>query len=343
MQPIGEVAMARNHTAVIATAVVLAFAYTSVGATPPPPPPIGGPNLTKESCGEVAQVVQAQATPAVVSPLTPESLGMKEGRLGKLTWKWGVRIASSDPRVHGVTGLELTGKLGLLAMTADRNWLTLDLQAGRLDRITSIGVAPMLGQVGSPVSVAEIFGSVLVSAKGSPTVDIYAPSACGVASKAVPLFTPDEGATPLVVDAADTYAGLVREEGGGLRDAIALIYRPTAVLLEASTLPTNLPSAMVAPGHHLRALSNSARSVPEIIALWTADNGDDAILQNVYVVGWSDVRGGASPVTEIARLPRTPSAMTSIYLRPASETIVYLMFETDQPGTLDVYALSLAK
>ncbi len=321
----------------LALCAALVLTSGARAAPPPPPPPPGPGQVTPQmaSCGDAKRMRMPQEVPATVTPISPESLGVRDGRLGKMNWQWSVRVASKDARVGEITSLDLDGDFGLIATTAAGDWLTFDLRNGTLDRITGVGVAPLRGAAGKPVSMAMVYGLALVSTEGRGVVDAYALSTCGMDAKAVPMFTvTGPSAPPVLVDGAYTYAGLVRQDADGLHDDIAITYGPATVTLRSQSLKA--PA-----GYRLAALSNSAKIIPYLVALWRPDQpGGEALLQRVHVLAWGDVGGPGTPTDswDLARLKQTPVAVASAYSDQPAGVYVYLVTDPSIPGAVDIHA-----
>ena len=134
----------------------------SVHASPPPPPP---PDVSEGSCGSVHTAAPFLPAGMQVAPLGPESIGVKDGRLGKLTFAWGLRLTSSSPRLKAVTGLEISGATGFLAVTGGGDWMRFD--PGAADRPASLGFAAMVNPPGRPVSLhGDAYGAAYVRFEG---------------------------------------------------------------------------------------------------------------------------------------------------------------------------------
>lgn len=136
--------------------------------------------------------------------MTPERI--VEKRPGTVTWEWGYHFAFNDPRVGQVTSLAVDNKLGLIATTADHQWLILNFGSiGNLAAVKAMGLAPMRGAPGRPTAIAWLPFWHLVSFPGQSTVLRYSTDACGTGALGVPVFntTGLESAT-IVVEAAYT-------------------------------------------------------------------------------------------------------------------------------------------
>lgn len=327
--------MSRSSLAGAIALTLLLVGLAQASPPPPPPPPKPGEvTPAVASCGEARTLRLPGEVPATVTPVSPAALGVRNGRLGGLDWRWSVRIAARDARVGGVTSLDIDNDFGLIATTAAGDWLTFDLRGGVLDNITGVGVAPMRGVGGKPVSMAMVRGQALVSVEGRGEVSLYAVSTCGMDAQATPIFTlTGPPAAPVVVDAAYAYVGLVRPGAGGLQDTIRLPYSPASVDLNGKSL------AALA-GYRLTALSNPARIVPFPIALWTSERpGGGARLQLLHVWAWDDVGGPGTKTQawDLADLAVAPVAVASGYSDQPAGVYLYLVTDTGVAGAVDIH------
>jgi hypothetical protein len=324
----------RSRDILLATALAAfgVIAGPASGSPPPPPPQDLVTNVEQASCGAQHDAAKPEPIPVAVTRMAPEPI--IESTKGTIKWMWGYHMASNDPRIGNVTGLMVDAKYGMIAMTADRNWLILDFETdGDFAAVKAIGLAPMQGAPGRPSAIASIIPWQLVSFPEQRVVQRYAVSTCGVAARGVPAFTiVGQPSATSMVEAAYSYVGLLGEGATGIKDALRLPYEVQKVSLTEQDIP-------VLPGHRLISLTNGARIVPLILALWAAP-GRDAVLQQIYVPAWSDVHGvnDHSTVTEIARFPRTPTGMAAVYDLRSQRTVLFLTFEPT-PGAIDVAAI----
>ena len=322
--------------AVIVGCVVLpACAQVSWGSPPPPPRASLVRSVEAASCGP-RQKTTPEQVPVMLAAITPESIGVHDGRLGKLTWQWGVHISSSDQRVAKVTGLLLDADLGLVATTENRDWLALDLEHGTLDGIKTVGVATMRGAPGRPTAPTSLLSSYLVSFPDQGVIERFA-SKCGFAAEAVPAL--DVSGRPFVsamTGVALSYVGLAGDDGSAVKTALVLPYERRTVSLGGQDIPS-------LPGFRLVALSNPSQIVPFLLALWGSANSGEARLQQIHVVAWDDVHGPGekSDAVDLAMFSRTPAAMASALAQRTSRIWVFLTFDTPERGGFDIVGLSV--
>ncbi len=303
------------------------LAAPAIGQAPPPPP--DDAPVVASSCGAIKTYQPFDEVPATITPLAPTTLAV-EGRLHR---RWGLRIATGDPRVADIAGVEFSERYGLLAVTRGGRWLSFDLRGGTLAGIHAVGVAAMRGAADAPTSLVTAYGERTYVAFGGahPVIARYALGACGAVSTAVPWITVTKGADPIVVQGAYTYLGIV---GRHARDGGALVLpyaRQTVTLVGRNPLG--------ASARTLVAASNPARIVPEIIVARRADHGGRTDVTLVPVEAWGDVQGvRPRRQTPLAALPRAPGAMASKYDRRGKITLVILAYSGPSAGMVDLYA-----
>ncbi|MGD0190962.1 MAG: hypothetical protein ABSD74_09500, partial [Rhizomicrobium sp.] len=299
-------------------------------APPPPPPETLNEAIATASCGSKRVVTSPAQIPVGAVNLPPQSIGSSTG---SLTWMWGVRISSRDPRVAGITGLEADRTFGLIATTARSDWLTLDIRRSGLAHLNAIGVAVMRGAPGAPAALANIGNWTFVSFPAQHVVSQYALSVCGVDANAVPWIT-TSGSVPAsaLVEAAYSYVGLAGYDGAEIADALLLPYSPQTVVLNQHDFPG-------VTGYRLMALTNPDKIVPNVIAVWRALDGRQTLVEQIHVSRWDDVRTGNEPaeVAILARLPLAVTGATSFHDSATGETHLILAADSAQSGSVEFY------
>lgn len=294
--------MSRKLLSVIAVAVFTLSATAPAFAEPPPPPPPPPPGAPPVDDGCPSAISPPAGVKAQVASLTPKDIGLTGGKAGALTWRWGVRITTGDPRVDRIAGLELNGALGLLAVTRDGQWLAFDLQGGGLDGMHEVAVEPMRGAHGAPRGlVSEAYGdeSVLFDHETSPR--LYAFHHCGFEAR----------------------GQLATAESVGIN----MDYRT---------------SAKPVAGFHIVAASEADRFTPDyrpgvsdLYSIWRPDAGDGDTL--VYEDGRAP---GLNGPRELARLPHAISAMFAIYSADRRKVDLFMAADV-KPGVVDIYRFSV--
>jgi hypothetical protein len=290
------------------------------------------------SCDAQSALAKPEPIPVQVSPMTPERIVAK--RPGTATWRWGYHFASNDPRVGQVTGLTVDAKLGLIATTADHNWLVLDFGShDDLAAVKAIRLAPMRGASGRPAAITGVVDWQLVSFSNQNVVLRYSTATCGTGALGVPVFnTKGMPSATTVVQAADSYIVLAGEVGKGIKNSDLLL--PYDLQNDVTLTLGDIPALH---GYRLLALANAARIVPDIFALWAAP-GRDTVLQEIFLPAWGDVHisDDRPEANEIARLPRTPTGMTAVYQWSDQHTVLLLTFDAG-PNAVDVAAIDIAR
>lgn len=122
---------------------------------------------------------------ASVAALAASDIGARNGKLGKLRWRSGVRISASDARVGDVRGLELDARYGFIAVTARGDWLTFDPPRAIGNSPMSLGVAPIAQMPGSPEGlINDPYGFLTVRFSGVGHRS-YALRHCGAAAQPI--------------------------------------------------------------------------------------------------------------------------------------------------------------
>jgi hypothetical protein len=303
-----------------ASIVLLVLAEASSAPAPPSPP---------RSIEAVACAARREAVPVTVSTIEPESVGVRDGRLGLLTWKWGMHIASSDRRVAKITGLLRDRDFGFVATTENRNWLILDLQNGALDNIKTVGVAPMRGAPGRPAAPVAFLGAYLVAFPDQGLIERFE-SKCIFEAEASPAMTISSGASvSAMTHPSPFHIGLAGDEGNAFKTILTVPLEQT-VSLDRQDFSAPL-------GFRLAALSTPSELVPYVLVLWRSANSDEARLQQIHVITWDNVRlSGENETVDIAAFSRAPTAMASAVDPVSSRTWVILVFNTPERGGFDI-------
>jgi hypothetical protein len=273
---------------------------------------------------------------ATIAPLAPETIGARDGQLGKLNWRWGMQISSKDPRLGPITGLSFDRKYGLIAVTSKKTWVMFDLVGPNLGALRSVSAAQMRGAPGVPSAIATAGPWLFVDFPAQRQVDRFELSTCGIAASGVPMVqVKDDGSPGTVVFAAYSYLGVVAQHGDAVNGAILTPYSRDRVA-------PAFGKVFAAPkGQTLVALSNPFGITPHLLAMWRPVSGSGrSRLQRVYVQDWSDVGGpGESLVEDIAEPKGRITAMTSGYT--GSEILVFLAADGGVDGAVNLYAFSL--
>jgi hypothetical protein len=324
----------RRRGVLSAVAAAALFVSSAVSGAPPPPPPAAFQQALQQSCQGRSVPTPVPTVPVTVTPLKPQAIV----DAGKLRWRWGVRIASKDPRLSSIVGLELDDRYGLLAVTNDGNWISFDLQHGSLDAVKSVGIMPMVGAPGRPEALTTSFRSMLASFPDQHVVSLFGTDQCGAGASAVPLISvAGQPQVKAMTVAAYTYVGLAGQaKSGAVKNALLLPYQVQTVQLDRADLPGMA-------GYRLQALSNPSKIVPFIFTVWRRDGGTgETVIQQVHVAPWDDVSppGPVPAPIELARLRRPIRALASFYDRSTRESWLFMAEEGGEPGGVVLYAFT---
>jgi hypothetical protein len=308
-----------------------------VRASPPPPPPPGlDQEIAKASCRDVAKPVAPEPLAFTVSSLAAETVGVRDGRLGELTWKWGMRISSKDARVGPLAGLGFNSAYGLFGVTAAGQWSMFDVIGPDLAHVRGVAAAQIVGAPGRPLGLVEHRGQVLVGFPDQNQIDRFELSVCGVAARGVAMITvADPAKLSAFAPGRYSYLGVVAQQGREAHDTLVLPYGrgADAVLSEQNLTPP--------PGYRLQALSNPEPIVPFVLGLWRPETGvPGALLQTIHVQGWDEFGPGPSQAKELARLKRPMTAMVGVSDSSNRRVWIFLAADAGVAGAVDLYAFT---
>ncbi len=300
-------------------AAIVCAATLPAKAQPSPPPDMAAERAIRaESCPQT-DVAEALSQVAIkVQSVPVDAIGGKDGAVGDLSYRWGLRLTSSDARFGGITGLMMTEKYGLVALTDRGVWIILgfahdDLQSNK------VGIAPVRGLEGSPATLGDLgSGRILVSVPDRHSVSRFEIGSCGLAARAVPIFQYDSDARVTAITTvvygytlfagskgiAETYADAVLDPFN------TFLYptRPSSIRLDQ----TNVPNLA---GYKLVAAASTAFIVPYgLIGLWRpVDGRTETVVSEFNLPQWSDVRPKIAPTPRPPKiLARIPLAVTAV-------------------------------
>jgi hypothetical protein len=285
----------------VCATVLISALWCGVAHAPPPPPP--NPAILERSCGKADSVSLAPSVPVTVEQLSPQTMGMSDGKIGKLNWLWGARVSASAFRHRRLQGLEFSPAFGLIAVTNEKEWLTFDLR-GDLSKIRSVGMTPMVGAPGEPGDlVNESMDIASVSFPLQHTTRVYALGICGFSAGAA------EGIT----------------ESRQLNDE----FRAAA--------PPMPHYRLVGLSEADRFVPDYRPGVSDRYLAWSAD-GDGA---GAFVQEMSSASQPRYKAEILAHLPQRVTAVAAIYSAQTRKVIVYLASDEAPNGSFDLFAFSV--
>ncbi len=202
-----------NMRLIFPTLVLLClFPVSALTQPSPPPAPEKEAAIAAASCGGARDVGKGEQVPVVAEPAPVSLLGGKDGKVGALSFDWGVQLSARDPRFGGIVGLTFDDRLGIVAITDQGNWIVLDMQQGHTPK--SVGISAMRGVGGAPAAILGAGQAQLVSVPGRNMVARYDLRDCGLNATAVPIAQTNVGVQAMAT-VAYGYTLFVGASNGG--------------------------------------------------------------------------------------------------------------------------------
>jgi hypothetical protein len=301
------------------------FPVSALTQPSPPPAPEKEAAIAAASCGGARDVGKGEQVPVVAEPAPVSLLGGKDGKVGALSFDWGVQLSARDPRIGGIVGLTFDDRLGIVAITDQGNWIVLDMQQGHTPK--NVGISAMRGVGGAPAAILGAGQAQLVSVPGRNMVARYDLRDCGLNATAVPIAQTNVGVQAMAT-VAYGYTLFVGASNGGT----VYVVRDFNGLDPARPITLDQHDLKDIPGYTLVSATGPDVIVPfNLLALWQGPNSQ-TVIQAFSLPHWADVPVDfATPPQVLAHVPLALDAILAGYDRDTN-SVSMLLATRAKPG-----------